>query len=416
MLQIFHNSRRKALAVTVLAACASALAISGSAVSAGGNGSLVILVAAGANNAVLNIPEAWAGAEAAALRVNKTAPVGIHGQKIKIVTCNTGGADVNADTACARQAIALNAIAEVNMDTFSADAEPLLNSANIPLMGAGSSADEQTLPNSFPFTGGSAASFGVNALYWRYVKHVTKIAIATANTAPGVAGAQLIQTVIQRLGDQYAGLVLYPIGAPDYTPYAQQIQATGATGVILAASSTRLLALVQDMKQIGYTPLVGACTGCITTQAAQTNASVVNGLYIGGSFPPYNANIPGMAQFRADAAAAVKRGVPYANDPTDNMVQAWLAIQALAEVGNKYIPKGTAVTGASMIKALSQAKNVNVAGLVTWSPGQPGITQGINAPKITNGIGWLSQIQPDGSYKLVTPKGLNVFASAKLTG
>jgi ABC-type branched-subunit amino acid transport system substrate-binding protein len=417
MLQLFQNSRRKALALVGLAVCASALAIGGaSALAAGGKGPLVIMVATGDQNAILNTPEVWAGAEAAILRVNKTSPVGIHGQKLKILTCNTGGANTDAVTACARQAIAANAIAFLSpAETFTADAEPLLNSAHIPLIGTGSSADEQTLPNSFPLGGGSAATFGANALYWKYAKKVSNVAVLTTQTAPALAGADLIRTVIQRIGDNYAGLVTYPLTAQDFTPYAQQIKATGATGVIIAASGVRLLSLIQAMKQIGYNPLIGACTACISTSDLQKNAAVMNGVYLSGSFPPANANIGGMAKFRADAAAALKRGVPHADNPTDNMVQAWLAMQALAQVGNQYIPKGTAVTGASMVAALSKAKNVKVQGLVTWSPAGPGITQGINAPRITNGVAWVDLVQPDGTYTLQTPKGVDVFKAAKMT-
>jgi ABC-type branched-subunit amino acid transport system substrate-binding protein len=374
------------------------------------------MVAAGNNNPILNEPEAWAGAEAAAIRVNRQAPVGIHGQKIKLDICNTGGGDTNANAACAQQAIANHDVAAVWFDTFTANSEPMLNAANIPVIDTGSSSDEQTLPNSFPIGGGSAVTFGGDALYYSYELHLKNIAFATAQTAPAYAIAQLAQTVIQRLGLNFLGSVFYPLTAQDYTPYAQQLKNMNPQGIILATSSTRLLALVQALHQVGYTGPIAACSQCITNDAATQNASVVNGLYLSGNYPLETANIPGMVKFRADAAAAQARGVPSANDEDDNMLQGWLSILALAEVGNQYIPKGTAVTAASMEKALSQAKNINLEGLGKWSPGTPGITQGANAPKITYGLTWITQLQSDGSRKLLTPKSLNVITSAKLAG
>jgi ABC-type branched-subunit amino acid transport system substrate-binding protein len=415
MLQIFKKSRRGTVVLAVLAACASALAISGAAASAGAKGPLVIMVAAGNNNPVLNQPETWAGAEAGVLRANSQSPVGIHGQKIKIETCNTGGADVNANTACARQAIADHVVAAVWFDTFTSDAEQLLNSAHIPLLGTGSTTDEQTLPNSFPLGGGSGVNFGGVALYFRYVLHKTNVAFATAQTDPAYAIEKLSQTVIQRLGDTFAGAVYYPLTTQDFTPYAQQLKNTGADALVLAVSSTRLLALVQALHQVGFNGPIGACTQCITLTAAQQNASVVNGLYLSGNYPGATANVPGMVKFRADAALAQKRGVPYATQEDDNMVQAWLAILALAEVGNQYIKKGTPVTNTTMLAALAQAKNIDLEGLGKWNPGLPGLTQGANAPKITYGLQWIQQIQPDGSLKLQTPKPLDVLKAGKMT-
>jgi ABC-type branched-subunit amino acid transport system substrate-binding protein len=248
-------------------------------------------------------------------------------------------------------------------------------------------------------------------VYWQKSLGIKDVAIGVVQTATGAAAAQQVQSVIQGIGDNYKGTISFPLTTQDYAPVAQQLQATGAQGVILITGSVLTPSIIQAAAQIGYKPAWASSTAGTPPALAQKYASVLQGIYLGGGFPPANASIPAMANFRADAAGAQQRGVPAANQEDDPMVQAWLMIQALATVGNT-LKKGTPVTGATMIEALSKAHNVNLSGLGTWNPAGPGLP---TAPRVTNGNAFLVQVQSDGSYKLVTPNAINVFTAAHLT-
>jgi ABC-type branched-subunit amino acid transport system substrate-binding protein len=408
---MFYANRRRAVAVAALTAVTGAGIIgAGSAGAAKKKAAkkspVKIYVFASDQSQVLNTPEVWAGAKAAALRINKDG--GMAGHKIQIVTCNTKS-DTNMVNDCARKAVNNKAIAVLSpSETFVAEALPILNNAKIPFMGSGSSIQDQTLPNSFPLGGGSASSFTAALTHWKKQK-VTDIAVVTAGTAPGIAGAKQIQAAIEGLGLKFKGLVTYPLTTQDFAPFVQQLQSTGAKGVVLASSTVRSLAMLQAARTIGFKPLWSSCTQCSPPSDAKKYKDVLAGVYLGGSFPPANAKIPGMKQFRADARAAKKAGVKDTENQDDGMVQSWLSVGALTTVGKTI--KGN-ITGRKMMAALSKAKNIDLQGLGKWSPGGKGLP---DAPRLKNGIAWVVVVQPNGTYKLEGKTGVNVFKEAHLT-
>jgi hypothetical protein len=102
-----HIPRRKAVAVAALAAVAGSAAAGVVSSSAGAAAkkkkpAVEILVAAAGSNTAFPHPGDFAGAQAAAIRMNKHG--GINGQRIKIVTCNDQS-ERNATTACGRTAV-----------------------------------------------------------------------------------------------------------------------------------------------------------------------------------------------------------------------------------------------------------------------------------------------------------------------
>src|SRR5262249_38732866 len=106
-----------------------------------------------------NYPDAQAGVEGAAAALNKSG--GIKGQQIQIKFCNTQS-NANAATACARQAVSDKATFVTGyLGTQSALIIPILQQANIPIVGSRSGGNpiDWTSPINFPIAGGSASNY-----------------------------------------------------------------------------------------------------------------------------------------------------------------------------------------------------------------------------------------------------------------
>jgi ABC-type branched-subunit amino acid transport system substrate-binding protein len=403
--EMVQSTRRRAVAAATLAAFvgAAGIGVVSSSATAASKKPVEVFVMAADKNQIFNAPQVWAGAKAAAQRLNKRG--GIRGAKIKIVTCNSMS-DHNVVTACARKAISDKAVAVVApAESFTADAVPLLRKAKILIMGSGGDPIEQTSSNSFPL-GGGAYGIGGFGIYFNKNLKIKDVAIGVVQTDTGAALAKKVESVIKSSGLNYKGTVSFPVTTQDYAPVAQQLQSTGAKGVILISGGILTANIIQAANQINFRPAwFTSAAGSPPSDAAKY--SVLQGVYVGGSFPPANANLPAMRQFRKDAAAAKRAGVSNTDDQDDSMVQAWLAVGALTTVGKTI--KGT-ITSAKMLRAMSKAKNVNLEGLGRWSPGGKGLA---DAPRVKNILLYISKID-GGVYKLATPKGINVFKEAKL--
>jgi ABC-type branched-subunit amino acid transport system substrate-binding protein len=365
------------------------------------------MVLAGNNNAILNSPNVWAGAKAAAIRLNKSG--GINGQRINIITCNTM-VDRNTTTACARTAASDKVIGVLGpTESFVQDALPVLSNARIPFMGSGTSTNEQVGKNSFPLSAGAYSALGGPAIYFRDKLKIKDVAIGVVQTDVGIAAAKQVETVIKGAGLSYKGTVTFPLTTQDYAPIAQQLKSTGAKGIILITGSVLTPSVIQASKQIGFSPAWASSTAGTPPTDAAKYKDILQGVYLGGAFPTTSSNLKGTRQFRADAAAAKAQGVTDTENQNDSMLQSWLMVNALNSVAKKYL-KGKKVTGPAMLSALKKAKNIDLSGLGKWSPGGKGLS---SAPQLKRGTMFLNQVD-NGAYKLVTPKGIDVIKEAKL--
>jgi ABC-type branched-subunit amino acid transport system substrate-binding protein len=349
--------QRKAIAVAAVAAVAGT-GIAGAVGSSAGAASkppVKILVAAAGASTAFPHPGDWAGAKAAAIRINKRG--GINGQRIEIVTCNDN-ADRNATTACARTAVAQKAIAVIGpSESFVQDALPVLSDARTAFMGGGASTNEQVSRNSFPLTGGAYTAFGAPVIYFRDKLKIKDIAIVTTATDVGFAAAKTIEKVIKAAGLNDKGTVGFPLTTQDFAPVAAQLKSTGAKGVLMITGGVLTPSLIQAANQIGFKPAWAASTVGVPPATTQKYKDVLGGMYLGSSNPPVTANIPAMKQFRKDMATAKAQGVPDTAAADDAVLGAWLMVGGLQSVAKKYI-KGT-VTAAKMLAALRKGKNID---------------------------------------------------------
>jgi hypothetical protein len=285
----------------------------------------------------------------------------------------------------------------------------VLSDAKTAFMGSGATTNEQVGKNSFPLAGGSFTALGGPAIYFSQKLKIKDIAIIAPGNDLAIASAKGIEAVIKGAGLNYKGTVTFPLTTQDFGPVVAQLKSLGAKGVIGVLGSVLTPSIIQAANQIGYKPAWAAALAGTPPAIATKYKDVLQGLYLGASNPPTNANIPGMKQFRKDVAAAKAQGVPNTDNLDDSMLTAWLQVVALQQVAKKYV-KGT-VTPAKMLAALKRAKNIDLAGMGKWSPGGKGLP---DTPQIKRGALFLSQVTGDGSYKLLTPKPIDVFKAAKL--
>jgi ABC-type branched-subunit amino acid transport system substrate-binding protein len=366
------------------------------------------MVAAAGSNTGFPHPGDWAGAKAAAIRLNKSG--GINGQQIKIVTCNDNS-ERNATTACGRKAVSDKAIAMLGpSEAWPQDLLKVLSDARTAFLGSGTVVNEQVGKNSFPLAGGAYTQLGGLAVFFRDKLKIKDVAIVGPQSDTVAAASKAIQKVIEGAGLNYKGIVTFPLTTQDFGPIVAQLKSTGAKGVIGVLGSVLTPSIIQAANQIGFKPAWASALAGHPPAIAQKYKEVLQGLYLGSSNPPSTANTKAMRQFRKDVAAAKAQGVSDTDKLDDSMLTAWLQVVALRQVAKKYV-KGN-VSAPKLLAALKRAKNVDLAGFGTWSPGGKGIP---DAPQIKRGALFVSQIDGNGNYKLLTSKPIDVFKTAKLT-
>jgi ABC-type branched-subunit amino acid transport system substrate-binding protein len=364
----------------------------------------VIMAWSSNNTQLINNPEVWGGAQAAARALNRRG--GIRGQRIKIVTCNSQ-ANLDATKSCARKAVSQHVLAVIGpVESFLDGPVEILRKAGIPFLGSGAIPNEQTAANSFPITGGPIPMLGI-AVFYLASRGVTQFGITAPQVPAPAAVAEQLAPVIDKAGN-YTGFQSFPVTTQTLAPVVQQLQSAGARAVLAITGGPLTPALEQTAKAINYKPTWATTAAGTPPSDAKKNAAVLEGTLIGSFFPPATSDLPGIKRFNADAAAAAKAGIANTGNRDDTMVQAWADVYGLTKVA-RTLTTGT-VTTKKLYRALRKAKNINIEGLVKWSPGSRGPAK---TPRLTNGAAYLSVIK-NGAYKLLTPKPIDVFARAGL--
>lgn len=349
--------------VPILAACSDA---SGKA---GGSDKVKLMVIASVNTPLQNYPDVKAGAEAAAKAVNTGG--GIAGKKIDLQFCNANS-DPNAALACARKAASEKVAAVVGYtDTFSSSALPVLEQAKIPAVGLmpRGNAVELNSAASFPFEGGSAgdslaAPFGAKAA------GAKAIVAVSADVPSAVANAGLVEKASTKAGIKYAGIVKIPTtGVTDYAPYAQQIKALGGDSVMFNATVGQIQGVMKASKALGLKITFMQHATAFGVKEIAATGDIAQGLILVSGFPAYSDTAKaGIKKYNEDMAAA---GTDDAALKRPGSINAWLAVYAV-----KAIAEGTgggkaidgAITSASLVQAMQNAKDVDLQGLATWTP------------------------------------------------
>jgi branched-chain amino acid transport system substrate-binding protein len=402
--------------VVVLAGCGSSKpsASASSSAAAGAQGSTLKLMALfSANTPSNNEPEVGGGAEAAAMAIN--AAGGIDGHRLEIVTCNDQFQPNNAEQ-CAREAVSDHVLAVVGSTTvFGDNVNPILQAADIPNVGDGVVAPtDLTSPISFPLGAGTVLEFRGLGMEMAQAG-ISKIGVLQLNNPQGTSASlplvNLLKSRETPLGNDtsYTGVVFLPLTTSDYSVYAAKLHADGAQGVVEGDGFVPDTGVLEASGQAGYGIKFGSIPFIFGNQDIASLGAAGNGLFIDPDLPPptpAEAKVfTGIQKFRNQMAAANKAGIAntaVADDDNDSL-DAWLSVYAVQAAAK--LVTGTLNSNA-LLHALSGAHNLNLQGIVKWSPANPG-PRGF--PRISNPYVYFGVVK-NGTIVLNSAKPVNVGA------
>jgi ABC-type branched-subunit amino acid transport system substrate-binding protein len=358
-----------------------------------------------------NYPDNVAAAKAAARAINKKG--GIKGHPIQIDSCNEGY-DPNKATGCARQMIQDKVIATVRDYSVNNGSliTSLLKSAQIPQVFAGAlQSDQFKSDNYFPADIGSGFSPAALVQDLAQKQHAKSVAFANLDIPSTRLGAQAAQNAAKNMHIAWKGSTNIPEDAADYSVYASKIVASHADSVIMNMPDPMIAQLVPALKAAGGSKItIAVSSTSITEPTLAQFGAAGNGIVIGGFLPPpaSSAQFPGLKAYATEMAAEVKAGDADADitKAAASSTTAWLGVHAIAQVGAKL----STVDSTSLLTALKKDKNINVEGLLNWSPGDTGTVS--DFPQISNFVYYFYTTK-DGKFVGTGLDKLNVKPSLK---
>lgn len=329
---------------------------------------IIIEVIAPVATPIENYPDAQAGVDGAAAALNKKG--GIKGQQIEVKFCNTNS-NANSATACARQAVSDRATFVTGyLGTQSALIIPILQQANIPIIGSRSGGNpiDWTNPDNFPIAGGSASNY--QALPFALKKLGKKRLFVSYQDVPSAAtNAKNVIRAAKIAKIPIAGSMVLPGATTDFTPYVQKLRDANPDAVMFINSPGVSGGLMRAADALGVKPVWVHNAGSIGEPEAAQIGGPANGMLIGTDLPSFrDTQYPGIKHFLADMKAAGKDGDPVNLKVTG--ISTWATVQAVRLLAPNV--KG-AITNTSLLAALrAQKKPINVEGFLDWRPGVKG--------------------------------------------
>jgi ABC-type branched-subunit amino acid transport system substrate-binding protein len=353
-----------------------------------------VLVMYGVNALSNNAPNMGAAIQASAADVNKHG--GIGGRPLVIELCNHQGS-LNGSADCARQAVADSVDDVMLYSTFDTLAVPILTAAHIPMIGGIISAQtDYNVPSIVPLTGGTTPLW-MGCVYLAKSLGAKTLGTVQVDTASSYALIASVKAAASAAGVKFLGNVVAPLTLADFTPIAQQMQNMNPEFETHPITTAQNIALIRAEQTLGFHTKHCTHSQLVLPSDLQAAGSVTDGLYATSTMPPSTATqLPGVKKFVAAMQAA------NISDLGESDEIGWLfpyALQALAET-----IKGP-VTSAAMLKAAHTAKNLNLQGLLNWSPGQKGPAPYPNSP---NGQVWFN-VAKNGQYYLIRNKPFDVW-------
>jgi ABC-type branched-subunit amino acid transport system substrate-binding protein len=369
---------------TTSAAGAGATSSSSSSSAASSGGTIKVMTLAIVGSPVASYPEVQQDAAAAVTAINKAG--GINGKKVVDIFCNSKG-DPNQALTCARQGVQDHVVAAVgDIDLFDSETTPIFAAAGIPVIGEWSDGDpsDASSPDSYPLNSGSFGGYPTTA-YAMKAMGIKKVAVVSLDLPIALTQAAVAQKTIAALGLTFGGLIKVPTeGVTDYSPYAQQLKSSGATGVIEYVGPAAFTGLQKAYSALGVNPTTGVCEICGESS---------NGLLLGGPYPAAtDTSNPGIAAFNSELVADGQSRIAPTDINVYSGLNTWLAMHGVADLAKTI---SGSVTAASLKQALAKTTGLNVEGLVKWSPSSYG----------TSGLGKFPRFPISDDYVLKVGSG-----------
>jgi len=201
----------------------------------------------------------------------------------------------------------------------------------------------------FPFNclgDGEASALGV-----KYFKN-PDVVITTLNVPAGREYAQFVQTFMGPVGGKIVASVYVPTTAADMAPYAAQI-ASQKSAVLFEGNTVALgIRLGEALKSLGYNQPVIYNSGTWFPSNIQANFGNPTNAYLAVY---HNESSPGWQMFVSD----MNRYEPGATYQGDDLVNAWLGANVVAEIGKSL----SAVSAKAIFSYLSTATSLGTFGM-----------------------------------------------------
>jgi ABC-type branched-subunit amino acid transport system substrate-binding protein len=362
----------------------------------------------------IDIPNYLAAAEAAVKDIN--AHGGVRGRPIEFDNCDDGS-DPNLAEGCGRRLVADGVIAAAgDLTGFGMLEAPILDEAGIAQVGTTAlSAEESTLPTSFPLEGGLPEQLA-GAIFSMKRRGLHTLFVAATDQPTGKRADLQVRTIAKNAGLDFVGDTYIPSAATDFTTYAGAAIASKADVLVPALPARPMLALLAASNRAGAKYRVAYPGGELQPRqiamlggaSGVTNESLeFNGL------PPLSATdrFPALRTFKADMdaeyAAGDRAAAPDLRTPGNLGV--WLSVQIIAQLASA-LPS---IDAPSLLHALQTSPTVDTLGLTPpWTPGRTG-SQAF--PRVTNPTGYFIT-QRNGQEVLADPTAVNPYEALGMAG
>lgn len=210
------------------------------------------------------VPAVTPGRRAAVTYINNELG-GIGGRPLEIIVCPTDGTPEKG-VSCANSLVRQNVVAVLDGTSYSASAAlPILQSAGIPLIGAGAQTGEVNQDaKGVYYLGVPLQAFAIGQLQSFAEQGFDSAALTLAGTTPGRDYVNsFVKPVAQQLGLQFTP-VFYPPDNPNFSIVAQTIVARNPAigGAIDLHDEQACISLIESLRSAGYdSPIyMGFCT------------------------------------------------------------------------------------------------------------------------------------------------------------
>lgn len=305
-------------------------------------------------------PELLAGAKGAAHAENEACSLG---RPIQIESCDNKF-DPNLSTACARQSVTDNVLAQLGDSGNFPDLQlPILAKAGIPSVGGlATSAAEFTSPLVFPTTD----ALGTLVAGVTLAKSIGRASFEVVQVdLPGVTSfISLMKGQGQALGLTQTGSILVPADAVDMAQYAAQLVASKADTFIVALPASQFDPLVKALAQLGVnfrkTAMITFATVISAPDLARLGTTA-DGMYLVGNYWPVDdTSNAGIRQMLAGLTAAGIKNT----DQADALVRGWDSVRlvtlALHGVATNDINSATLVTAFNKLPAVNWPESPSI--------------------------------------------------------
>lgn len=267
------------------------------------------------------MPEAAAGVRAAVARIN--AEGGLNGRPLRVTVCDDKN-DANEATKCARKAAREGVVATVgNTSNFGDVVMPVLEQAGIVSIGHNPIMPRDfASPAAYPLQPGAPGMLS-GAAKMLADQGVKRIRLAAVDSPAGALGEPFVRAGLKGTDSELVGMTLVPLGAPDYSIYAQAIF-QDADGVVLGMNADQAARTITALRQADPDKPIAVTMAALPPATIQQLGAAAEGVLVATPFRPMTAGGDSMAHFMADMRAA-------APDAKLNgfSLQGWLAVQTL---------------------------------------------------------------------------------------